>query len=90
MKYKEINDLSEKQYEALQKELARLVMPTLRAVATVADRYNIDANETFFCFITLIESFANTKDLNNDFKISLTEAIQMIKKLLNICRGEEK
>jgi hypothetical protein len=90
MKYKEINDLSEKQYETLQKELARLVMPTLRAVATVADRNEVDANETFLMFIMITENFAKTKDLNNDFKISLTETMQMIKKFMSMFRGEEK
>lgn len=90
MKYKEINDLSEKQYEALQRELARLVMPALRTVATVADRNKVDANETLLLFLMITENFAKTKDLNNDFKISLTEAMQMIKKITSMFRGEEK
>lgn len=83
---KDINRLSEKQYKALQKDIATFSAIMMKTAVTVANKYSVDANEVFSLFLYTGEKYVAQTDLNEKTAFSFEEGMTMLRKIVKLGR----
>lgn len=83
-----IPDLSKEQQKQLSCELQILLANNAEIVCLVADRYDVDRNETVDLYIYLQKKFCDKNDFNKKDLHFVKHATEAVKKLILKKRGE--
>lgn len=80
---KTTNELSKKNFEAVEKKLLSLLSTTNKGLFTLAEIFDLDKNEIYSWWLLLSEEYAS-RDLSKKKGFTVEEGMQMLRHLMKI------
>ena len=88
---KSLNDLHSTVFKRLMKELTVLFSLVSKGINALAEKYSVDKNELFECWLYMSNSYFSQTDMNTQKGLTVEEGMNLLKNFLRIGKqGDNK